>query len=443
MTMEHNLSLLADIQATILKSHGRKHVYYVTIAFHLGNQDVVANKNWLATYADNLTTAADQINASNARKNNTDYQPKDGGMVKCMHLTKSCFDIIGMNNDSGSKNSMMPDDASFLNISTLKDSPLFAGETIPSGLDEPYGNELHVLIVIADNSVENILKEINEIAISLKCTNGSIGQIEGFDIGKKLLRDGKSVEHFGYQDGISERPLLDENNEPDWDFCKKHVFDKNFGTYMVFLKLEQNVKAFKTKVENISKYLEISEEEVGYQIFGRSKQGIPITHMDENGNISNLRSLPKSSRCPLHAHIRKADYEDDHKKIYIFRRGITYGERDTDLRDEPAKDVGLLFMSYQKSIKNQFEVLQERFSNCKFPNDKEVGIDPIMGQRIKKECGEIPQVWKTKTKTSRRDFHKTSPEGPVVFLKGGGYFYTPTISFLKNLTELKTQENPT
>jgi Dyp-type peroxidase family len=436
---------LDNIQATILKSHGRKHVCNLFITFKSRNRDKQTCLKWIADYAERLTSAEDQIKSSKNRGYSDKSQ--DGGLIKTMHLNKLCFENLGIEkkrslNKLPDDQVLLPSDRAFNNdTGSINDfSELFNFIKTP---DPHYDSGFHVLIVLADDSKDQIIKEIMRINASFFQTD--VGQIEFFEMGRKIMKGGKPVEHFGYQDGISERLLLDKNNEPDWEFCNKHVFDENFGTYLVFLKLEQNVKLFNEKLEDLGKKLKISSEEVGYQVFGRSKEGIPITMMDENGNIANLRIRPELKKCPYHAHIRKAEYEDNNIKTYIFRRGITYGERRDDLSDEPGTGCGLLFISYQKSISNQFEVLQKRFNDVNFPENK-TGLDPIMGQYDSLNPTIIPQEWMAKGKedsnsnsnSNKIDFNKQAGTGEaVVNVMGAAYFYTPTISLLKELALVK------
>src|SRR5215213_8698620 len=94
-------------------------------------------------------------------------------------------------------------------------------------------------------------------------------------------------------------------------------------------------------------------------------------------------------RCPFHAHIRKTNPRGDIARQFgapdaaerdhrIARRGITYGERNRHpnafqaLDDLPSKDVGLLFMCFQASIRDQFAFMQRGWAN----NQGFVKLDP-------------------------------------------------------------------
>jgi len=138
-------------------------------------------------------------------------------------------------------------------------------------------------------------------------------------------------------------------------------------------------------------------------------------------------------RCPFHAHVRKVNPRSKEEPILIARRGMTYYEKERrqDLLDEPDEGVGILFMCFQKSIQEQFEFIQQRANNARFPK-KGVGIDPIIGQNNNPDRA---QNWNpTWNKSSKNpvvyDFQD------VVTLKGGNYFYAPSISFLRTLADI-------
>jgi deferrochelatase/peroxidase EfeB len=84
-------------------------------------------------------------------------------------------------------------------------------------------------------------------------------------------------------------------------------------------------------------------------------------------------------------------------------------------------------MSYQASIENQFQFMQTQWVNSEnFPKEN-IGIDPVIGQGDSKQ----PQTWFP-------EYGSTTGEKPSLFrgfvtLKGGEYYFTPSIYGLKNL----------
>lgn len=113
------------------------------------------------------------------------------------------------------------------------------------------------------------------------------------------------------------------------------------------------------------------------------------------------------------------------------RRGITYGTRledpDThELVDQPNDGVGLLFMSYQASIENQFRFMQTVWANNENFPEAGVGIDPIIGQR-----GTLGQHWPPVYNSTAGAIQKLF--AGFVTLKGGEYFFAPSIAGLRKL----------
>ena len=118
----------------------------------------------------------------------------------------------------------------------------------------------------------------------------------------------------------------------------------------------------------------------------------------------------------------------------IVRRGVTYGKREKEPKDNPrleelpSSGVGLLFLCYQKNIAKQFQVLQDQWANNPGFPKQGVGIDPIIGQLKQGKTGQ--QKWPVQW----GDPHATPQSFEFrgfVTLKGGEYFFAPSIYFLR------------
>jgi Dyp-type peroxidase family len=234
-------------------------------------------------------------------------------------------------------------------------------------------------------------------------------------------------------------------------------------------------------------------------IVGRFRDGTPITvrsepygqgYLNQNYMNFNFEDDPEGSKCPLHAHTRKVNprYRDDKDKgtdhavwkpkledetseklARIVRRGMTYGKRKSDddqgrnygddQTDLPDAGVGLLFMSFQRNIEKQFEYILKEFVNKRSFPEGETGSDSIIGQepgvtcqickgkgiyegRICTKCGGdgkvngslgTPKKWPLGW--GKDGFSFSNAMSSCVTLKGGEYFFAPSISFLKALFE--------
>ncbi|TLZ58908.1 MAG: hypothetical protein E6K16_07900 [Methanobacteriota archaeon] len=147
---------------------------------------------------------------------------------------------------------------------------------------------------------------------------------------------------------------------------------------------------------------------------------------------------PTGNRCPFHAHIRKANQRGanaalglaEERKRRIVRRGIPYG-----IRPPVTGEVGLLFQAFQSDISRQFEFIQRTWvDNPNFPEFRilpglNTGDDALIGQHPR-AVQRWPRVWGRSGRfLGRRLFNF----GDHVRLRGGEYFFAPSLSFLKSL----------
>jgi deferrochelatase/peroxidase EfeB len=115
--------------------------------------------------------------------------------------------------------------------------------------------------------------------------------------------------------------------------------------------------------------------------------------------------------------------------------GITYDDirRNNDLEFHPERGVGLLFMCMQSMIENQFEFIQRSWANNNDFPQPYTGIDPVIGQgeNRKKPNGEdVEQKW---TDIDRKKIPASFSS--FVTMKGGEYFFAPSLAFFKSLIE--------
>jgi len=283
-------------------------------------------------------------------------------------------------------------------------------------------------------------------------------------------KNGDGIEHFGFVDGLSQPLFLQADRDAasardqfnHWDPSAPLSLallrdpymaqDDCFGSYLVFRKLEQNVRRF-TRHEKILGLLGLTEtdaERAGAMIVGRFRDGTPVTLSPVAGmpnpmtNNFDYTRDKAAMQCPYQAHIRKTNPRgegggnlDDQRGHRIARRGIPYGARQVEPKDEPSIDqmptagVGLLFMCFQASIVNQFKFIQSTWANSSISIETGLreGFDPVIGQQ---QGGGNPgrQRWPLewgKPPTMPFDF------GGFVTMKGGEFFFAPSIPFLKNL----------
>lgn len=294
----------------------------------------------------------------------------------------------------------------------------------------------------------------------------------------QINANGDGIEHFGYVDGRSQPMFLNEEIEDErlsndgttvWDpafpLSRAIVPDpgspspaKHFGSYFVFRKLEQNVKLFKREEEKLATRLGLKggdKERAGAMIIGRFEDGTPVSIQRDEGmhrpvpNDFDYDSDGDGGKCPFFGHIRKMNPRgsggfEPHaaERLHIMpRRGQTYGVRpdnpnDGNLFNKPTKDVGLLFMAFNADIGEQFEFVQNNWANfAGFPNVPPgrgaPGLDLTIGQGARPNI-ECPLKWGARTGNAS-DWKTTSAVPQAVKMKGGEYFFMPSIPFLAAL----------
>lgn len=211
--------------------------------------------------------------------------------------------------------------------------------------------------------------------------------------------NGKEIEHFGFLDGISQ-PHLGESSRVRHDrdqispgeiFVGYNIdredavakelrapvsdedkliddFLKN-GSFLVVRKLSQDVKAFDDFVNGAASKIDRGRLEA--KMMGRYKDGTPLLppHIDAGKyhNDFDYDTDPDGVDCPLHSHTRRTNpriptppKNEGAPTPRIMRRGFSYGPRYS--HETADQDRGLMFMAYNASIAEQFEVIQDRKS---------------------------------------------------------------------------------
>lgn len=138
-------------------------------------------------------------------------------------------------------------------------------------------------------------------------------------------------------------------------------------------------------------------------------------------------------------HIRKVNPRDDATdaggpndtlRRLMLRRGIPYGppKDRTRLFEDDGVDRGLLFMSYQGSITDQFHFVTQTWANApNSPHDSvpNTGHDSVIGQNAAGCFIRVPI-----DAVVEHDVQLSLPTDPWVVMTGGGYFFTPSLSAL-------------
>ena len=316
--------------------------------------------------------------------------------------------------------------------------------------------------------------------------------------GQDLLKPGEFVLGYARQAGTAkvkdgqEVPGLNPDDGPD-SAEGMPAWVKN-GSFLVFRRLAQDVKSFRTTVEKMAADLGTSADMLGAKLVGRYPSGAPIEALKYHAGMGEYRppmldpgianpaladhdSLnndfeygddKEGEIMPRSAHIRKAYPRNQIPKLEaaaafqnpqpvlgadgksiteaqaenrtqthrLLRRGIPFGgSLGAPQGGETDAPRGLLFLAYQSDIHRQFEFVQTAWVNePNFPVEGS-GADPIITNNTPE--GEMQAC----------PFHQKAMAGecPIMmkhFVKtrGGAYFLSPSIDTLRLL--LKASDQP-
>jgi Dyp-type peroxidase family len=236
------------------------------------------------------------------------------------------------------------------------------------------------------------------------------------------------------------------------------------GSFLVYRRLAQDVAAFRAATAQMTETLQASAPFAGVEqgwvearLVGRWPSGAPLVQhpltdpgeppgtLDRYNHFAfNERSAavtlpsgeqigefpgdPEGVLCPRHAHIRKVNPRDlgtnlgpaSHtQRLRLLRRGIPFGTHfNPDAPDDEPR--GLLFISFQRSIRNQFEPLARDWMNSDTNPESPEGHDMIVGQTRTLERFCMFQ--------SGPDQVRVSSNQRWITPTGGGYFFCPSLS---------------
>ncbi|WP_369170532.1 Dyp-type peroxidase [Streptomyces sp. R28] len=360
--------------------------------------------------------------------------------------------------------------------------------------EKTFQGKLHALVVIADDHptdridplVATLKEELKSFVLRTAEETGTAMRIDGQG---NETSTAPVREHFGFVDGISQ-PLFygrDIENartrhggidqfDPSAPLDQVLIKDPGgnqdtgYGSYFVYRKLQQNVQGFRDDEKRLAvtiahhahpKSPDPRPEDIalaGAYMVGRFQDGTPVVDRAVSGlgplpNNFTFDADPDGVRCPFQAHVRKTNPRGDKQRqfgqpltqersVRIARRAISYGE--VSLKPDPSKPVGLLFLCAQSSIADQFEFIQNQWVNNKDFLRGGSGLDPVIGtqeygkQREDAPKGEWPKLYGSRNEL---DFSTVPPKvvshtfpervGEWVTMRGGEYFFVPSLSALK------------
>jgi Dyp-type peroxidase family len=356
------------------------------------------------------------------------------------------------------------------------------GDSSPDNWDDPWGRRsVHILLMMYGRTDQALAAHCRKFRDLLP--NG-VAELKPDQTAGQLHIGGHPTryEHFGFLDGLSNpdvqgvpedggsggrQDIGNPDNKggfrkiPLGEFILGHRGEggelapmplphslAHDSTYLVFRKLEQHVLRFRSYLEaqagafarafpnglpaNVSAENFLAAKMMGRWQEGSSLVDDPYGSGKNAGNTFGYAQDPAGARCPLGAHVRRANPRDSlgfggktMSRHRLIRRGIPYGEYlPPKERDEARR--GIIFIAFNSGF-DQFEFVQQNWIN--YGDDFEQGNDrdPIAGSR---ESGQM--VIPGDESTGRRPFICFDIPR-FVTTKGGDYFFVPSLTGLRVL----------
>ena len=281
--------------------------------------------------------------------------------------------------------------------------------------------------------------------------------------------------------GYTDRPLLDAGGEAQAalpraeDAPGKADLGRN-GSYLVLRQLQQDVQGFWQFLDRATGGDPDQRERLAAAMVGRSLQGLPLveatdeTHTCDAAtskpdlNAFTYHSDPQGLRCPLGAHIRRANPRNadlppgtrgilsrlirtlgfdaealQHDLVAstrfhrLLRRGRKYGASSLaeSLAGPPGAEAGIHFICLGANLARQFEFVQNAWMTGTKFDGLTAESDPLLGPRLPAPDG-----------TRTDGYSIPQPGGPdrcvaglpqFVTVVGGAYFFLPGIRALRYL----------
>jgi Dyp-type peroxidase family len=229
------------------------------------------------------------------------------------------------------------------------------------------------------------------------------------------------------------------------------------GTYLVLRKLQQRVGEFWSycwdaavaeQAPNVAERAKL----IAARFVGRWPNGVPLVHAPErepqaHGDLNDFgfRELdPHGLRCPIGAHVRRANPRDmfgataeegvhDTNLHRIVRRGRGYGPKLAGAmpRVDDGVERGLYFVALNANLRRQFEFIQQTWLNsCKFAG-LSAERDPLVGKdAFDFDDQKVPRTFSAQRRPVR-DHYQGLPK--FVRVRGGEYLFLPGLRALNYL----------
>jgi deferrochelatase/peroxidase EfeB len=403
----------ADVQPNILRGHARDELDVRLLRF----DDVAAVRQTLRELAGEMKTA--KAHEAEVAQFHDDKIPTNAPYIG-IGLSRSGYQKLGKE---------PPGDPAF--AAGMRARRDLLGDPDDGALEAAYGVEADAILMVAWPRTCAPAQRLSDVVSRFAPGTTELAAERG---GTLFSAPGSEpVEHFGFADGISAPRFVVGSGSrkvdtTPWnpiarltDVLVREPGGEGFGSYLVYRKLRQDPAAFQASTQQVAKHLwndADRADHAGALLFGRHADGTPVVQSSAPSgahpptNAFDYDADPNGLRCPMGAHIRRMEERNGTSPV-LARRGQTYGSAGDG-------EVGVLFMAVMASIERQFEAIQRR------ANDPAT-FDPVIGQANgERPASELTAEWGQGATTA-------VATAPAVDLRGGGYFFLPSIAFLKAL----------
>lgn len=275
-------------------------------------------------------------------------------------------------------------------------------------------------------------------------------------------------EHFGFADGNGQPGVGQEtmppdypgNNQPHGEFLVGHpgrgdvqarsadssrvgrplpAWLKN-SSFLVLRKYRQWPERFDDMLARVAAEIGADDEVVAAKLMGRDRGGHPLVRPGSNTNRFSYLADPEGRRCPLHAHVRRAnprrlehEMAPGEREPRILRRSISYGPRLAE--DGPDAERGLMFMAFNADIAEQFEVVQRWLAGGHATNTSSAVACPIVGvpEPGRPRRYEFEHEGRLARITLDGEGPLLGDAQPLTRLEWGAYWLAPSLSAIEHL----------
>lgn len=224
------------------------------------------------------------------------------------------------------------------------------------------------------------------------------------------------------------------------------------GTYLVFRQLAQDVRKFclfldsatRTEKGNLDP---AAADRLAAKFVGRWQNGAPLVlspncddwTLSKADDFGYRDSDALGFKCPIGSHVRRSNPRDTigpdaatalatANRHRILRRGRSYGVRPDDRRVDDGVPRGLHFLCLNSDIERQFEFVQQTWVNNPVFGGLDGEVDPLVGNLTKGD-----EIFTVQADPLRTRVHNLER---FVTVKGGAYFFLPSLRALRYLASL-------